>query len=79
MTREQLTDGEWEFIEPYPPIGAYGPHPVRLRQQFEDVIWRFRTGARWREMPTEFGVWPTIQTASGSGGTPASSRPCWRA
>jgi transposase len=24
------------------------------------VIWRFRTGAQWREMPGEFGPWPTV-------------------
>lgn len=41
----QLTDTEWEFIEPYLPIGEYGPYPKRLRQQFEGVIWRFKTGA----------------------------------
>ncbi len=60
MTRAQLTDEEWEFIEPYLPIGSYGPYPQRLRQQFEGVIWRFRTGGQWREMPKEFGAWPTV-------------------
>ncbi len=60
MTRVQLTDKAWEFIEPYLPIGAYGPYPERLRQQFEGVIWRFKTGGQWREMPTEFGAWPTV-------------------
>jgi transposase len=60
MTRAQLTDEEWELIEPYLPIGEYGPYPARLRQQFEGVIWRFRTGAQWREMPTEFGAWSTV-------------------
>lgn len=53
-TRVQLTDPDWEFIEPYLPIGEYGPYPERLRQQFEGVIWRFKTGGQWREMPTEF-------------------------
>lgn len=38
VTRVQLTDLEWEFIEPYLPIGEYGPYPERLRQQFEGVI-----------------------------------------
>ncbi|WP_346158473.1 transposase, partial [Nonomuraea recticatena] len=57
MTRVQLTDAEWEFIGPYLPIGEYGPYPERLRQQFEGVIWRFRTGGQWREMPQEFGAW----------------------
>lgn len=60
MTRAQLADLEWEFIEPYLPIGEYGPYPVRLRQQFERVLWRFRTGGQWLEMPAEFGAWSTV-------------------
>jgi transposase len=60
VTRLQLTDVEWEFIEPYLPIGEYGPYPQRLRQQFEGVIWRFKTGGQWREMPGEFGAWSTV-------------------
>ncbi|MFD5433483.1 transposase [Kitasatospora sp. NPDC127067] len=60
MTRVQLTDSEWEFIEPHLPIGAYGPYPERLRQQFEGVIWHFKTGSQWREMPGEFGAWSTV-------------------
>ncbi|MZE53593.1 IS5 family transposase [Streptomyces sp. SID5770] len=60
MTRVQLTEAEWEFIGPYLPIGEYGPYPERLRRQFEGVIWRFRTGGQWREMPSEFGAWSTV-------------------
>jgi transposase len=60
VTRVQLADPEWEFIEPYLPIGEYGPYPERLRQQFEGVIWRFKTGGQWREMPAEFGAWSTV-------------------
>ena len=60
MTRMQLTDEEWGFIEPFLPIGRFGPYPERLRQQFEGVIWRFRTGGQWREMPERFGAWPTV-------------------
>jgi transposase len=60
MARTPLTDVEWEFIEPYLPIGEYGPYPERLRQQFEGVVWRFRTGGQWREMPQEFGAWSTV-------------------
>lgn len=60
MTRRQLSDEQWEFIEPYLPIGEYGPYPERLREQFEGVIWRFRTSSQWREMPVEFGPWPTV-------------------
>jgi transposase len=60
VTRVQLTDKEWEFIGPYLPIGEYGPYPVRLRQQFEGVIWRFKRGGQWRETPQEFGAWSTV-------------------
>lgn len=55
MTRAQLAHVEWEFIDPYLPIGEYGPYPVRLRQQFEGVPWRFRTGGQWRGMPGHGG------------------------
>ena len=60
MTRVQLSDAEWEFIEPYLPIGEYGPYPERLRRQFEGVIWHFKTGSQWREMPGELGAWSTV-------------------
>lgn len=46
--------------KPYLSIGTYGPYPERLRQQFSGMIWRFRTGGQWREMPAEFGAWPTV-------------------
>lgn len=65
MTRLQLNDAEWEFAGPYLPIGEYGPYPERLRQQFESVIWRFKTGGQWREMPTEFGAWSTVYNRFG--------------
>ncbi len=45
---------------PFLPIGQYGPLPEYLREQFEGVIWRFRTGGQWREMPPEFGAWQTV-------------------
>lgn len=60
VTRRQLTDEQWKLIEPFLPIGEYGPYPGRLRDQFEGAIWRFRTGAQWREMPEKFGPWPTV-------------------
>jgi transposase len=60
VTRAQLTDSEWEFIEPFLPVGRFGPYPERLREQFEGVIWRFRTGSQWREMPERFGAWQTV-------------------
>lgn len=48
------------LIGPLLPVGRFGPYPQRLREQFEGVIWRFRTGGQWREMPAEFGRWQTV-------------------
>jgi len=46
FTRGERSGAEWGFIKSYLPIGEYGPYPERLRLQFEDVIWRFKTGGQ---------------------------------
>ncbi|WSY40728.1 IS5 family transposase [Embleya sp. NBC_00888] len=60
MARRELGDDEWQLIEPFLPMGGFGPYPERLREQFEGVVWRFRTGSQWREVPAEFGAWSTV-------------------
>jgi len=59
MTRGDVTDTEWELIEPHLPLGVSGPIPD-LRNQFNAVMWRFRTGSPWRDVPAEYGNWSTI-------------------
>ncbi|MBC3839374.1 transposase [Streptacidiphilus sp. 4-A2] len=44
------------MAEPSLPIGRPCRYPQRLREQFEGVIWKFRSGGQWREMPQEFGA-----------------------
>jgi transposase len=79
VTRAQLSDEEWKFVEPYLPIGEFGPYPERLREQFEGVIWRFRTGSQWREVPERFGAWQTVYNRCElCGAPPASSIPSMR-
>ncbi|WP_435796446.1 transposase [Kitasatospora indigofera] len=60
MKRRPLTDDRQMLIEPCLPGGRFRPHPERLREQFEGVIWRFRSSAQRREMPSGFGPWPTV-------------------
>jgi transposase len=31
-----------------------------LRHQFNAVMWRFRTGSPWRDLPAEYGPWSTV-------------------
>lgn len=56
VTRGDLTDEQWTLIEPHLPVAAVGPIPD-LRKHFNAVMWRFRTGSPWRDLPVEFGPW----------------------
>ncbi|ALO05779.1 transposase [Streptomyces venezuelae] len=60
MARTELADDGWELIGPLLPVGRFGPYPEHLREQFEGVVWRFRSGSQWREMPSKFGAWQTV-------------------
>lgn len=55
-----MTDAEWVLIEPLLPVAATGPLPRRVRDQFNGVLWRFRTGSGWRDVPDRYGPWSTI-------------------
>lgn len=48
-----------ELIEPHLPLGAFGPIPD-LRSYFNAVMWWFRTGSPWRDVPDSYGSWSTI-------------------
>jgi transposase len=58
VTRGDLTDGEWELVEPFLPLGERGPIPD-LRRHLNAVMWRFRTGSPWRDIPERYGSWST--------------------
>lgn len=60
MARFDLTDAEWALIEPQVPVAATGPLPRRVREQFNGILWRFRTGSGWRDVPERYGPWSTI-------------------
>jgi transposase len=62
VARFDLTDNEWALIEPHVPVAAAGPLPRRVREQFNGILWRFRTGSGWRDVPERYGHWSTIYT-----------------
>jgi transposase len=59
VARGDLTDDEWQLISPLFPLAATGPIPD-LRSYFNAVMWRFRTGSPWRDVPERYGSWSTI-------------------
>lgn len=43
-----------------PVASRQGGRPFRdHRQVIEGIVWRFRTGSPWRDLPAEFGPWQT--------------------
>lgn len=44
----------------FPKAKSTGRPPVDRRTVVEAAVWRFRTGAPWRDMPERFGNWNTI-------------------
>lgn len=59
---ESLTDAQWERVAPLLPSneGRRG-HPFRNdRRVVEGIVYRYRTGIAWRDLPREeFGPWKT--------------------
>lgn len=63
MARGDLTDAEWERLEPLLP-----PQEERRRgNRYKDhrtvvngMLWVLRTGAPWRDMPERYGKWRTV-------------------
>ena len=44
----------------FPPVAGTGRPPVDRRTVVEATVWRYRTGAPWRDIPERFGNWNTI-------------------
>ena len=60
----ELTDRQWEFIEPLLPAPRSGPgkkgRPQRNnREVLNGILWILRTGAPWKDMPERY---PSYQT-----------------
>ncbi|MFC3243557.1 transposase [Gordonia humi] len=54
----------WERIALLIPVAwTKSGRPYRdHRQVLEGIIWRYRAGSPWRNLPTEFGSWRTART-----------------
>lgn len=61
MPRHSLTDAQWELIADLFPVGNFktGRRPRDRRVILNAILWVLRTGARWRDVPTEYGPWST--------------------
>lgn len=59
MIRLLLTDSLWNrLLTAINKTNAY--QTENLRMTVEGILWRFRTGAPWLDLPNEFGPWKTV-------------------
>ena len=59
LLRMMLDDRMWRRWEPI--LTEIGVRETkRLRMAVEGILWKFRTGAPWRDLPSEFGPWQTV-------------------
>lgn len=61
-----LTDEEWDYLDPLVPAPKSGPgktgRPIQLerRQLINALFYMVRAGCAWRLLPREFGPWQTV-------------------
>ncbi len=57
-----LSDAEWECIEPHLPAPRAARRPRRhsLREILDAIFYIVRSGCAWRLLPHEFPPWKTI-------------------
>ena len=61
MRRHELSDTEWQILEPLlPHHGRKGGQWKDHRTLLNGMFWRLRTGAPWRDLPERYGPWYTI-------------------
>ena len=62
MTRDRLTDEQWELIADILPQPARtGRPPSNRRVVVDAMLWILRTGSPWRDLPEkEFFPWGTV-------------------
>ena len=60
--RTVLTDAMWARIEHMLPGKATDPGGTAADNRLfvEAVLWRFRTGSPWRDLPERFGAWNSV-------------------
>jgi transposase len=62
MKRHEVTDEQWELIQPILPkrTATTGRRPSDPRVMLNGILWILRTGSPWRDLPERFGPWQTV-------------------
>jgi putative transposase len=61
LRTDVISDDLWALIEPVLPTAQRPGRPWNdHRRTLEGIVWRFRTGSPWRDLPAEFGAWQSV-------------------
>ncbi|MFF9207541.1 MULTISPECIES: transposase [unclassified Streptomyces] len=60
MGRGDLSDEQWAVVEPLLPGRGVGPAVAGSEEADRRIRSRVRTGAPWRDLPSEYGSWQTV-------------------
>ena len=57
----RLSDAQWEQIQDLLPCnGRRGGQWKDHRPMIDGILWALSDGGRWRNVPAEFGPWPSV-------------------
>ncbi|MEU1599814.1 transposase [Streptomyces sp. NPDC005708] len=76
IRRHELSDAEREFVGPLLPVSLRGRKRLDDRKVLNGIVWKFRTGTAWRDVPERYGPWPRCTPAFGGGRWTAPSSAC---
>ncbi|WP_420881580.1 transposase [Streptomyces rhizosphaericola] len=62
IRRHDLSDAEWEYVQPLPPASLRGRKRLDDRRVLNGTMGEFRTGTAWRDAPERYGPWATLHT-----------------
>jgi putative transposase len=57
-----LTDQEWEILEPFIPEAKTGGHPrtTDIREVVNGILYRLKNGCSWENLPRDFPPYKTV-------------------
>ncbi|MFD5242873.1 transposase [Streptomyces tendae] len=64
MRRHELSNCEWEFVRLLLPVSLRGRKRMDDRSILNGIVWKFRTGTVWRDVPERYGPWATLPARS---------------
>jgi len=62
IRRHELSDVEWVLLEPLLPRSVMGRPRLDDRRVLNGIVWKFRTGVAWRDVPERYGSWRSLHT-----------------